>query len=204
MFGLCSHHIPRGFYAFLLVLGSGCLHSPFFEVLLRWRKNKRGRLLRIRLAWAHGTLCAQQMVRGREEGEGGRKYWTIKYFSFNFPTIVWILLCQMALGLCLGHLCQSERLVLARHGHILKKEPFPGKLGAKLLRNPPLIVRARPPHLDHLGKFGPEFQYLFHTFYHFISLKIFSFLWDMHLLIFFLHIEQSFCIFRSFKKKCTP
>lgn len=70
--------------------------------LLRWRKDGRGRFLRVWLAWAHGTFCACQMTKGG----GSIEY---LYFPFNFPTIVWILCCQVALGLCLGHLCQSQR-----------------------------------------------------------------------------------------------
>lgn len=68
MFGLCSPHILRGFYFFLLLLASGCLHPPFCEVYSGGEKG-RGRLLRIRLAWAHGTLYACQMG-----GGGGKQY----------------------------------------------------------------------------------------------------------------------------------
>lgn len=50
-------------------------------------------------------------------------------------------------------MCQSRGFILARRCHILKREPFPGKLRAVAPRNLSLIVWARPWHFWPSGKF---------------------------------------------------
>lgn len=200
MFGLSSPHIRRGFCTFLLLLGSGYLHPPLMWGLLRWRKNGRGRLLRIWLALAHGTFCACQMTKKVCVG-GNIEY---LYFPFNFPTIVWILCCQVALGLCLGHLCQSQRdsswpdmATYWRRNRFQENSELSFLEIFPWLSEPGLDTQTIWGTLDLNTPVSVSCIFPFH--------KLKNILVHLRcIFIDFTHFEQRFCIFSSFKKTCLP
>lgn len=87
---------------------------------------------------------------------------------------MWILLCQMVLGLCLGPVCQSQGFIWLDIATYWRGSRFQESRELWLLEIFPWLCEPGLDTFDHLENFGLRHQYLSHTYFSFHFLSFFK------------------------------
>lgn len=135
-----SPHFWELFYLHSSLVVFGCPLSSLQHDLFKWRKVAEGLGEQV----LGGTLCCCQLIFLK----------SIEYFSFNFPIVVSILLCQMVFGALPGpHVPESGIHLGQTLPHIEEGTDSRKAQRAMAPRNLSLMVWARPRHFGPSGKF---------------------------------------------------